>query len=158
MNHRISEELLGLEPVVLRRRVKWGECDPAGVVYTPVFSEYAVSAFWAFLGALLGQPLQDALRRMDVTTPVRALSFDFKQSLYPDQIFDTTVLLRELHNTTFSMDLCMTDERKQVITDVSLTAICVHHQERKSRAIPMELRELLVDYQRRCSTLGIDAR
>lgn len=157
MNHLISEELVSREPVVLRRRVKWGECDPAGVVYTPVFSEYAVSAFWAFLSVLLGQPLQDALRRLDVTTPVRALSFDFKQSLYPDQILNVTVLLRELRNTTFTMEIRMTDERKQSIADVILTAICVHHQERKSRAIPEALREFLVDYQRRCATLGTDA-
>ena len=30
-----SEALISRAPVIVRRRVKWGECDPAGVVYTP---------------------------------------------------------------------------------------------------------------------------
>ena len=154
MNGLVSEAVIGVEPVVLRRRVKWGECDPAGVVYTPVFSEYAISAFWAFLGILLGHPLQDTLRRLDLTTPVRALSFDFQRSLRPDEIFDITVLLRELGERTFTTNLRLTDPSGQTIADVVLTAICVHHQERKSRLIPQALRELLVDYQRRCPTFS----
>ncbi len=35
-----TEAVLADTPFVVRRRVKWGECDPAGVVYTPSFSEY----------------------------------------------------------------------------------------------------------------------
>ena len=154
MNGLVSEAVIGVEPVVLRRRVKWGECDPAGVVYTPVFSEYAISAFWAFLGILLGHPLQDTLRRLDLTTPVRALSFDFQRSLRPDEVFDITVLLRELSERTFTTSLRLTDASGQTIADVVLTAICVHHQERKSRLIPQALRELLVDYRRRCPAFG----
>lgn len=39
-----TEQVLSERPLVIRRRVKWGDCDPAGVVYTPMFSEYVISA------------------------------------------------------------------------------------------------------------------
>lgn len=149
MNNLLSEELVSREPVVLRRRVKWGECDPAGVVYTPIFSEYAISGFWTFLGVLLDHPLQDRLQALDVRTPLRALSFDFKQSLYPDQIFDIKVLMGEIGKTSFTVNVFMTDEEDKAVCDATLTAICVHHHERKSRPIPAPLREALVNYQKR---------
>src|SRR5690606_32632505 len=110
MNDVISEELVGRTPVVVRRRVKWGECDPAGVVYTPMFSEYAVSAFQIFLGCLLGTPLQEKLREHDFNTPLRALQFDFKRSLYPEQLFDMTVRVRDIGTTTFRVDISFADE------------------------------------------------
>lgn len=37
-----TEHVLSQLPFVVRRRVKWGECDPAGVVYTVTFSEYVI--------------------------------------------------------------------------------------------------------------------
>ncbi|MDB5871614.1 MAG: putative thioesterase [Ramlibacter sp.] len=149
MNPFLSEELVSERPVVVRRRVKWGECDPAGVVYTPVFSEYAISAFQMFLGALLGPPLQEQLRALDLNTPLRALSFDFKRSLYPEQVFDMTVRVREVRNTTFALDIHFTDGPGQEILAAHLVVICVHHAERKSRAVPERLRELLEDYRGR---------
>jgi acyl-CoA thioester hydrolase len=139
-------------PVTLRRRVAWGECDPAGVVYTPVFSEYAVSAFQAFLACVLGDPLQEQLRRMDLRTPVRALSFDFQRSLYPDQWFDMSVWLCEIRGTTFAIQVVATDLQNQVVMTADLTAICTHHDERKSRPVPPELRERLEAYRKRCAT------
>ena len=105
-------ELLDDSPVTLRRRVAWGECDPAGVVYTPVFSEYAVSAFQAFLACVLGDPLQEQLRSMDVQVPVRALSFDFQRSLRPDQCFDLAIWLCEIRGTTFATQVVASESGK----------------------------------------------
>jgi acyl-CoA thioester hydrolase len=151
MTRSVGAELLLESPVTLRRRVAWGECDPAGVVYTPVFSEYAVSAFQAFLACVLGEPLQEQLRKMDLRTPVRALSFDFQRSLYPDQWFDMSVWLCEIRGTTFAIQVVATDAEGQVVMTADLTAICTHYAERKSRPVPPEFRQRLEDYRRRCA-------
>lgn len=151
MTRTFGEELLNDGPVTLRRRVKWGECDPAGVVYTPVFSEYAVSAFQAFLACVLGDPLQEKLRTMDLNTPVRALSFDFQRSLYPDQWFDLKVWLCEVRGTTFAIQVVATNMEGQTVMTADLTAICIHYAQRKSRPVPPEFRERLEDYRRRCA-------
>lgn len=152
MNHILGEELMQEIPVVIRRRVKWGECDPAGVVYTPVFAEYAVSAFQAFLSCVFGDPLQEKLMALDLNTPVRALSFDFQRSLYPDQWFDMKVWLCEVRTTTFAVQVVATDASGAQVMTADLTAICIHYAERKSRPVPAELRERLEAYRRRCAT------
>lgn len=151
MNRALGEELVQEIPVVIRRRVKWGECDPAGVVYTPVFSEYAVSAFYAFLGCVLGDPLQEKLGALDLNTPVRALSFDFQRSLYPDQWFEMRVWLCEVRTTTFAVQVVAADTSGAQVMTADLTAICTHYAERKSRPVPAEFRERLESYRRQCA-------
>src|SRR5207244_7412645 len=47
-----TEHIIATRPLVIRRRVKWGDCDPAGVVYTVTFAEYVVSAAELFYGSL----------------------------------------------------------------------------------------------------------
>jgi acyl-CoA thioester hydrolase len=150
MNAYISEQRISELPVVVRRRVKWGECDPAGVVYTPVFSEYVISAFQIFMDSVLGSPMQKVLAELDLNTPLRALSFDFKRSFYPDQLFDMTVYMGEMRNTTFVGEIRFSDEVGREVTAASLTAICVHYAGRKSRAIPERVRELFEAYRSRC--------
>lgn len=49
-----TEHIISTIPCAIRRRVKSGECDPAGVVYTAAFSEYVISAAELFYGALFG--------------------------------------------------------------------------------------------------------
>jgi len=39
-----TEHIISAIPLVIRRRVKFGDCDPAGVVYTVTFGEYVISA------------------------------------------------------------------------------------------------------------------
>jgi 4-hydroxybenzoyl-CoA thioesterase len=146
----VSEQQVGEHPVVVRRRVKWGECDPAGVVYTPVFSEYAVSAFQFFMESLMGHPLQERLEALDVRTPLRALAFDFRQSLWPDQYFDMKVNVADISNSTFDVSVQMLDDQGGAIATVTMTLICVAFAVRQSRPIPAEIRERLEQYRARC--------
>ena len=47
-----TERVLSTTPFVVRRRVKWRECDPADVTYTVAFSGYVISAAELFCGFL----------------------------------------------------------------------------------------------------------
>lgn len=151
------EQVTGQHPVVVRRRVKWGECDPAGVVYTPVFSEYAISGFLLFMESVFGAPLQDKLRELDMLTPMRAMSFDFRRSLYPDQWFDMAVRVREIGTTTFTVDIHFTDDAGGDLLSAAMTVVCVHSSERKSRPLPGRARELLETYRSRCPAPAAEA-
>ena len=53
-----TELLLSSSPVTIKRRVKWGECDPAGVVYMVNYGEYVVSAYELLMTVLLDEGLQ----------------------------------------------------------------------------------------------------
>lgn len=144
------EYLISERPLIVRRRVKWGECDPAGVVYTATFADYAIAAAELFYGALLGTTPQQAKNDLGFGTPSRALSFDFLRSLKPDEEFDMTVGVAEVNRRTYVLDIAATTPQGEAVFNARLTPVCVARPERRSIDIPPAFRQALLDYQRDC--------
>jgi acyl-CoA thioester hydrolase len=154
----IREEVIAAAPLVIRRRVLWGECDPAGVVYTPRFADYVTSAFHVFLEQLLGEPLQEKLHELDVGTPAKAMSFEFKRSLWPDQLFDMSVRVSAIRTRTFDLDIRAAHVAGEEVFRASFTAICVDYTVRQGKPVPALLREKLTAYRDACNGQSSDGR
>ncbi|MEO6319897.1 MAG: thioesterase family protein [Polaromonas sp.] len=135
----------------MRRRVKWGECDPAAVVYTVVFSEYVISAAELFYGALFGTTPQRAKHEQGFGTPSRALTFDFQRSMRPDDEFDMTVKVAEIGRSTYVLDITARTLQGAVVFIARLTPVCVARDERRSIEIPPAFRAALLAYQEGCA-------
>lgn len=135
------------EPFRSERRVRWGECDPAGVVYTPRFTDFVVEAFHDFLEWLLEGPLQERLVELDLGTPAKAISLVFHKSLWPDDSFTMAVYVRDIRTRSFELDLCATSPRGERIFDATFAAVCILHGERRGRSIPDALRRRLEAYR-----------
>lgn len=146
-----TEQVLSQMPLVIRRRVKWGECDPAGVVYTATFSEYVISAAELFYGALFDTTPQRAKREQGFGTPSRALSFDFQRSLRPDDDFDMTVAVAEIYSRTYVLDITGRTLEGDVVFAAKLTPVCVMRDERRSIEIPDNFRRALQRYRDACA-------
>lgn len=144
------EYLLSERPLTVRRRVRWGECDPAGVVYTATFADYVISAAELFYGALFGTTPQRAKSELGFGTPSRALAFDFMRSLRPDDEFDMTVRVAEVHSRTYVLDIAAATPQGEPVFNARLTPVCVARPERRSIEIPGAFRQALLDYQRDC--------
>lgn len=146
-----SEAIVSTVPIVIRRRARFGECDPAGVVYTPVFSEYTMSAYQWTLSVLLGGPMLQMLKELDFDSPIRAQLFDFTSIISAEQVFDMTSLVDEIRNRTF--DLLITGrsigEGARDLFSARVTPITVSRRDRRSIAIPQVLRSQLELYQQR---------
>lgn len=144
-----SEKMISTFPVVVRRRVKFGECDPAGVVYTPVFSEYSLSAYQWFLAALLGGPMFQEMKRVGFDSPIKALTFEFRNMLEVEQVFDMFCLVTDIRNRTFDIEITgrSTTDKPHDIFVARLTPIMVSRTERRSIEIPAELRKQLENYR-----------
>ncbi|RZL95683.1 MAG: thioesterase [Variovorax sp.] len=149
-----TEWVLSQLPLVIRRRVKWGECDPAGVVYTVTFSEYVISAAELFYGALFDTTPQRAKREQGFGTPSRALSFDFQCSLRPDDEFDMTVTVADIHSRTYVLDITGRTPQGEVVFVAKLTPVCVARDERRSIEIPDSFRQALQRYRDACANAG----
>ena len=145
------EYLLRERPLTVRRRVKWGECDPAGVVYTATFADYVICAAELFYGALLGGTPQRMKNELGFGTPSRALSFDFIGSLRPDDEFDMTVQVVDVRNRSYVLDIVARTPRGAAVFSARLTPVCVARYERRSIDIPPVFRQALLDYQRDCA-------
>jgi acyl-CoA thioesterase FadM len=138
------EWVLEQSPFVVRRRVKWGECDPANAVYTVWFSEYVISAVMLFYEHLAGEGFEAMKARFGIDLPTRALRFDFTGTLQPDQLFDMKVTVGELR--TRSYDLCVHARRPDgdPVFSAVFSPICVARDRREGVPIPDGFRELLV--------------
>jgi acyl-CoA thioester hydrolase len=141
-----SEFILSRRPFLVRRTVKWMECDPAGVVYTGRFTDYVASALHLFLGTLLGTPLQQAIAQIGVDFPLKALSFVFDASLRPDQAFDLALAVAKLGNTTFETTLAARIVDGPQSFTARATTICVVPGERRAIRIPDALRARLREH------------
>jgi acyl-CoA thioesterase FadM len=145
-----TEQVMSIVPLVVRRRVKWGECDPAGVVYTPAFSEYVMSAAELFYGSLFETTPQRAREEQGFDSPTRALGFDFQRSLRPDEDFEMTVTVADIRTRTYVLDITARTLEGEVIFVGRVTPVCISRSERRSTEIPVSFRQALQRYQDSC--------
>ncbi|MCE8024126.1 acyl-CoA thioesterase [Billgrantia aerodenitrificans] len=97
------ETVVGDTPLIIRRVVRWGDCDPAGIVYTPRFLDYTISAHEAFISLMLGGPLHSTKASLGVSFPVRGVELDFRSPLPVDTPFDMEVRVGEIRSRTFDL-------------------------------------------------------
>jgi acyl-CoA thioesterase FadM len=151
-----TEHIVGATPLVIRRRVKWGECDPAGVVYTVVFAEYVISAAELFYGSVFSNTAQRSKHELGFGTPTRALEFDFRRPLWPDDEFDMVVTLVDIRTRTYVLHITGRTLEGDDVFHAALTPICVAHDTRKAIAIPPPFRSALELYRGACSKTSPD--
>ncbi len=143
-----TEHVVATSPFTIRRRVRFGECDPAGVVYTVRFSDYMISAMELFLAEMFGGPQAERIRVLGVGMPIKALRFVFLAALRPDDVFDMVVRVADVRRTSF--DLAVTASLPDGVPafEATITPICIPiGGERRSVEIPASFRERLVAYQ-----------
>ena len=139
---KVREGLLSLAPFVVRRQVLWGECDPAGFVYTPRFADYAVGGAAFFSSEAIG----DCLKLDDGTTiglPVKNMSYTFEKFLKPHDIFDMEINVGAVGERTFELLITARSEREPLHFNASITRICLDPRIARSVKMPAKLRERL---------------
>ena len=121
----------------------FGECDPAGILYTPSIANYLVEASLAFLSARLGSPVERAMFDIGVSLPARALKMDFLRSMTWDDLVRVGVSVAELRSRSFTLTINGRNEDDECAFEGQLTMVCISTQTRKAVSIPDRLREAL---------------
>lgn len=144
-DNMIQERLLSKSPVIVRRRVRWGECDPAKVVYTPRFADYLAAAYGWFSRIIMADLLvADDGSRLD--TPMKAIALEFHHVLRPDDLFDMTVHVVEVRQRTFDLLIIARSPDKEARFEGRMSPIIVDKNFR-SVDMPARLKEALLAYQ-----------
>jgi acyl-CoA thioesterase FadM len=141
------EEIVSKRPFVVRRVARWTECDPAGVVYSGNFAEYALSATHLFRRYAFDAAWRDIRENAGVDLPAKAISLVFNGSLWPDDVFDMEVRVGAIRTRTFDFEITAVraDDGSSVFTG-TLGVICVSAADRRIAApIPDALRRRLDD-------------
>ncbi|MFJ7792596.1 acyl-CoA thioesterase [Pseudomonas sp. NPDC096950] len=129
--------------VFVSRTILFGDCDPAGVVYTPRFSYFAVEAVYVALDKWLGAPGLRTLMGFNILPPVRAMSLEMLTSLSWDDQLNIKVSVARLgdHSFTFLVEGFVGDETLSFVANI--THVCVSPETRQVVALPEQLRALL---------------
>lgn len=131
--------------VVDTRRVLFGECDPAGVMYTPRICEYVVEAALKFVSTSLGEPFERYLFAKSLTAPARNLNVDFLQPVTWDDDIELRAGLLEIRTHAYCVQVTAFNNDDCPVFSGKITQVCVSIQTKKPAPIPERLRTALVN-------------
>jgi acyl-CoA thioester hydrolase len=138
--------------VRLRRRIRFGDCDPAGILFTPRYGELVFEAIELWLEQVFGHSVVDQLRGRGTPTPVRAYSVEMRRSLRPGHEVELAVWVEGIATRSFT--LLVTGTLAGAVVFVGrMSCVTTDESRRQAANVPARHREILEDYQRRCGPL-----
>lgn len=90
-------------PIRIDSRVRFGDCDPAGIVFTPRYGGFVFNAAEVWLEQVMGLSIHQQLNEGEIGTPVRSLTTDLHKSLRPGDHFSSTVYVEAIGRTSFRL-------------------------------------------------------
>jgi 4-hydroxybenzoyl-CoA thioesterase len=93
----------GASLVRIDSRVKFGDCDPAGIVFTPRYGGFVFEAVETWLEDVIGLSVHQQLRAGEIGTPVRSLTTDLYMSLRPGVRFTSEVHVEAVGRSSFRL-------------------------------------------------------
>jgi acyl-CoA thioesterase FadM len=128
---------------VTRRTILFGDCDPAGIVFTPRVGYFVVEAVQEYLTHLLGGPGLRRIAEMGVMPPARALSVEFLTPMAWDEVISIAVSNQAPGSTSFTCQLVARNAANAVTFRASLTQVCVDPASKRPVALPDALHRAL---------------
>lgn len=128
---------------VENRTILFGECDPAGILYTPRICEYIVEGALRFLSNRLGEPFERYTFARGLNLPARNLLVDFVQPLTWDDEIQIRAGLVEFRTHAYTVQVTAFRDSDTVAFSGRLTQVCVNKDTRALAEIPGELRNAL---------------
>lgn len=143
---RSTEYVLSESPFVLRRQVRWSDCDPAGVVYTGRFTDYVLSAVGFFHQHMAGYAAQSLGAQHGVDTPCKGMDFEFVGTLWPNDVIDIGCAVGEIRTRSYDIHCVASKPDATLIFKARFSPICVRQDARLGTPIPDSLRQVLSRY------------
>lgn len=141
------EALTSSLPLVVTKRVRWADCDPAGVVYTGKLNEYMLIAVNYFFDELGNGNYFQWIKNLDVDTPCKGLDMEFHGALWPEDEFEmhcTVSAIRE-HSYDIRTEAIQKDGRR--IFTGRFSPICISRQVRQRAPIPQDMLDALQKFR-----------
>ncbi len=138
-----TEYVLSTSPFVVRRRVRWGECDPAGVVYTGRFVDYLISAVSLFHEHVFAEFHEGYRKSLGIETPCKGLSMVFNGALWPNDVFDMRVQVDAIRTSSYDVGVAATRADGSAAFSATFSPICIPADARRAVPIPAAMRARL---------------
>ncbi len=130
-------------PFSFKRTILFGDCDPAGIVFTPRVGYFVIEAIHDFLGQALGGPAVRQLFAMGILPPVRAMSLEFLATMAWDEVIDIEVGCTEVATTSFTFLVTGRNLSGASCFQSTLTQVCISPETKRPVPVPEALRRAL---------------
>ena len=131
-------------PFITTRTILFGDCDPAGIVYTPRIAYFAVEAIHEFLSHRLGGEGLRKVFAMGVLPPARALNLEFLSPMTWDEVIDIEVRSEAPGATSFGFAVEGRQASGEVTFRASMTQVCIDAESKQPTGLPDALRQALL--------------
>jgi 4-hydroxybenzoyl-CoA thioesterase len=130
----------------LRRTVRWGDADPAGLIYGPRCFDYAVETVEAFYEAVLGLGFLDLHRAHRMGAPWVHAGCDYLRPLGPGDEVEVTLAVERVGTSSIAYRIEGAGPDGATAFRVTLVSAMVDLDTRKPTPVPEAIRERLRPY------------
>ena len=131
-------------PFITNRTILFGDCDPAGLVYTPRIAYFVIEAIHEFLSDRLGGEGLRKVFAMGILPPARALSIEFLSPMTWDEVISIEVGSEAPGTTSFGFAVEGRQASGEVTFRASMTQVCICPESQQPTALPDALRQALL--------------
>jgi acyl-CoA thioester hydrolase len=135
-------------PFSCPRIVQWGECDPAGMVYTTQFLDYVMETLEAFWRDVVGFSFLRLHKELGIGSPTVSTRLDFQRALKGGDSFTVELRVEKLSRATITYDFKGRNAAGEVCFTATHVSCIVDEKILKSVEIPDRIREPIETYRR----------
>jgi 4-hydroxybenzoyl-CoA thioesterase len=154
VNDRVEQthemKLSTARPFKVARTVKWGDCDPAGIIYTPRVLDFAMETLEAWYRDVLGIAWLRLNQELHMGAPTVRVEIDFLGAPAPDHEVITLLRVKKLGRASVTYELTGSDGDGKDYYRVVLVACFITRPAFKAAAIPEPFRDRILAYQKEC--------
>jgi len=134
----------------VRRRVSWGDCDPAGILYTPRAFDYGTEALERWYAEVFGTDWLSLKRSHNIGSPMVHASCDYLKAMAPGLEIDVQVRIGRIGESSLTFRVEGVDLAGSIHFRAKYVACITDASLNKAVAIPPALRLRAEAYLREC--------
>jgi 4-hydroxybenzoyl-CoA thioesterase len=135
---------------VQERRVSWGDCDPAGILYTPRVFDYCTEAIEGWYRDVAGTPWLALGREHNIGSPMVHASCDYLKAMPPGLALGVSVRIDKLGGASLTFRVEGRDAGDVIYFRAKYVACITDFGVGRATRIPAFLRQCAEDYMAGC--------
>lgn len=145
-------------PFSTRRRVLWGDSDPAGVIFTPRVFYYAIETVEEWMLSVLGHDSMALQEDFKLDTPTVKMGCEFMHPVRTGDWVDLTLKVENLGGASINYVIDGFNAEKRHCFQVDQVSCFVDADTFKPVRVSSEFREKIEAYQAACDPSNLKSR
>ncbi len=144
------------KPFIVTRRVDWGDCDPAGIIYTPRVFDFAYESLGIWYRDWLGVSWWQAKGKSDFGSPTVHAECHYFRPFEPDDHAYLEIRIAALGRSSTTYQVIARDKEGRSGFVISFTACYTNFVQMRSADIPPAWRVKMEAYHAAWPALPLD--